>query len=542
MTLRRAAFFLIPGIAFAQACILEIPDKPAPEAVGPPEPAICDTSCYEGSDGTADVGLCKRGAADCVDGAQVGACNNQVLPALERCDTQDIADEDCNGRTNEHCATTVMSFGSFGTQGVEFALPIEDDVIVVIRNSSGRIGLGDEQHNSPPWTTEWLLARLDPAGEPVWAQDFEPTAPSTPTRVAGLDGDVSKGLYVVGQFADEFRYAGDVQLTGFGAETTIFVTRLDAADGTPAMFAAFGDDAEQLTHDVVALEDGVIFVGEAQGTIDFGAVGQLAAVAGADGVIAKLDRDLVPQWARLLGGAGDDQAWGVAVDGAGRVVVAGRFADTLDLGGPCAAASATGETDAFVASLDGATGDCNWVRVFAGSEAQRASALTVADKIYVALAFSGTVSDGTGWEESSTAGEDMLVAVLDPDTGMVTNRRAFGGEGDQYVWDLATDAAGRLAVVGSFNGDTDFGGGLMDFSGPSESPPDDGFVLLLDASLDHVFSRNFSADQDDDVLTAHFLSGDELLLTGEWDGSMDFGTGVMNSDEVDGFLLRLPLR
>ncbi|MCB9527129.1 MAG: hypothetical protein H6701_01835 [Myxococcales bacterium] len=56
-----------------------------------------DASCYTGPEGTEGVGICRAGAAACVDGAP-GVCRDQVLPGVEICDG---VDNDCNGRVDD---------------------------------------------------------------------------------------------------------------------------------------------------------------------------------------------------------------------------------------------------------------------------------------------------------------------------------------------------------------------------------------------------------------------------------------------------------
>ena len=53
-------------------------------------------SCYEGPSGTAGVGICKEGIAECVeDGTDWSECRGQVLPIAEIC--SDGIDQDCDG-------------------------------------------------------------------------------------------------------------------------------------------------------------------------------------------------------------------------------------------------------------------------------------------------------------------------------------------------------------------------------------------------------------------------------------------------------------
>ena len=52
--------------------------------------------CYEGPSGTAGVGICQEGVAECVeDGTDWSECRNQVLPKAEICG--DGIDQDCDG-------------------------------------------------------------------------------------------------------------------------------------------------------------------------------------------------------------------------------------------------------------------------------------------------------------------------------------------------------------------------------------------------------------------------------------------------------------
>ena len=75
-------------------------------------------TCYEGSPGTMNVGICKQGKSTCVDGV-FGECVGQILPELnEICDAESN-DENCDGRSNEDCSCTPETKQSCGVDAGE---------------------------------------------------------------------------------------------------------------------------------------------------------------------------------------------------------------------------------------------------------------------------------------------------------------------------------------------------------------------------------------------------------------------------------------
>jgi hypothetical protein len=82
-------------------------------------------ACYSGPAGTAGVGICKSGLAQCnAQGTAMGPCMGEVLPQTETCTTPE--DDDCNGQVNESgtgcvClpnSTQSCYSGPAGTQGI----------------------------------------------------------------------------------------------------------------------------------------------------------------------------------------------------------------------------------------------------------------------------------------------------------------------------------------------------------------------------------------------------------------------------------------
>jgi hypothetical protein len=521
----------------AHACIMTIPDPPPDDSC---EPGTL-VGCYTGPPETRRVGTCQEGTAECLEGGELGECERDVGPALEQCTTDVVLDEDCNGQDNEHCAEWAAVYGNEGAQGIEsMAITGDDDVVVLARNSAGgggaRIDFGGGNLDVGVYKNTYAVARLGPSGEHDWSAlfDAEP-AVSTPRLVF----DETLGVLVVGSFTVQLIYAGVVELTTLGEAESVFVARLNGANGERIAFAAFGDEDVQLGRAVAAGGGSVIIGGSAAGTVDFSPAGIRTAAGGADAFVAKLDADLVPIWALFAGAEGDDHVSRVVMDDVGDVYVAGSFAQALDFGSPCAPLAAEGESDAFVAKLGGSDGGCRWVRHIGGSGAESVAALTWRDALYLSASFTESVSVGT-FQGQSLGNDDFLIAVLD-ENGESVAHRAFGAAGNQIARDLAILPSGSIAVVGTIGGSIDFGGGLMEVTYQATETQDDAFVLFLDTGLEHLFSRQFSDRRDDDAFAVVATSSGQLMVAGEFDGSIDFGTGALTtySDE-DAYLMRLP--
>lgn len=115
-------------------------------------------------------------------------------------------------------------------------------------------------------------------------------------------------------------------------------------------FGGAGDD--NATGIAVDLRNQTYLTGTFTGSMRVGA-STLTAVGQQDVFLTKLNSVGVPVWSRVLGGTGNDSAPGVAVyfpDGSAPVVVAGSYETSLTLG--TTALNAVGGSDVFVASIE----------------------------------------------------------------------------------------------------------------------------------------------------------------------------------------------
>jgi hypothetical protein len=286
----------------------------------------------------------------------------------------------------------------------------------------------------------------------------------------------------------------------------------------------FGADGAQVARAAAVDSNGDVFLGGSfEGSVDFGG-GTIASAGGSDVVLAKLGPWGNHLWSRRFGDAAgvDQSARALAVDASGALVAVGSFDGRLDFGGgPLDAAGGT-NPDVFVAKLDEG-GNHLWSRRFGDTASQYATGVAIeADGDVVVVGyFEGHVDFGGG--PLASAGDvDVFVAKLGADGKELWSKR-FGGTGADVARGVAIDAAGRVLVVGDFEGRVDFGGGPLASAGDR-----DVFVLALDADGRPLWSRRFGdAEAQFGKSIAADPSGDRAWIASDFRGSIDFGDGAL---------------
>lgn len=178
-----------------------------------------------------------------------------------------------------------------------------------------------------------------------------------------------------------------------------------------------------------------------------------------DAFVAKLDPQGRVLWATRAGGDKLDLIQGLALDAAGDAYVTGSF-DSYSLGfGPAGAGgpvlyNSSRYNEAFVAKLDGTTGQWRWVRRAGGvgGEEGRGIAVSAAGEVYLAGNFSsflGSVTDFGPFSLTSAGNSDIFIAKLSG-SGAWQWVRQTGGTGAEEVSNLLMDSAGAVYVTGSF--------------------------------------------------------------------------------------------
>ncbi len=141
--------------------------------------------------------------------------------------------------------------------------------------------------------------------------------------------------------------------------------------------------------------------------------------------------------------------------------------------------------------------------------------------------------DFGGGPLTSAGTNDIYVAKIDSNGNTIWSRR-FGGTGDDRSTAIATDSAGNIVVTGMVSDTIDFGGGPFVTSGVW-----DVFVLKLDANGNHVWSKRFGDESQQEGHAVAFDAAGNILFAGMSWGAIDFGGGPLTSSEHAGFVAKL---
>jgi len=161
---------------------------------------------------------------------------------------------------------------------------------------------------------------------------------------------------------------------------------------------------------------------------------------------------------------GKEEGLDVGADTMGNVYVCGRFSTTCDFDpGPGVDTHSAVKHDAFLSSFD-SSGDFRWAVTWGGAEEDAAKGLEVNGDglVYVIGGFSDTVDFDPGPGEAICSGIlDVSVSCFDP-LGNLQWVNVIGGSQSDEGNGIAIDYGGDIYVTGSFTGSVDFDPGLSE--------------------------------------------------------------------------------
>jgi hypothetical protein len=267
----------------------------------------------------------------------------------------------------------------------------------------------------------------------------------------------------------------------------------------------------------------------------FTGVGQLgdmavASAGGTDGFLVSFTQDGTWRFTKQLGGTGDDEVGHVAVDALDRIYVTGFFSASVDFGG--GARAAAGPFDAYVASY-ASDSSYRWDTPFGGAGTETGNTVAVADSSTVAvvgLFSSSVVVNAVPY--TPTGGYDVFAATADTTTGALVQFHTFGSAMDDFIVGLTT-GAGTIFAAG--------GAQTMITSYPLTPSFAGGKSLFWRVQTDGGTdtSASWSSTLVTDLVSACPTASGNLILSGQLRGTADFGGGPLTAQGNDGVIVEV---
>jgi PKD repeat protein len=342
----------------------------------------------------------------------------------------------------------------------------------------------------------------------------------------GVAVDASGNVILTGEVV------APVDLGGVQCSESLFVAKYTAAGALLWARCPGGGSGKAVAVDA---DGNVVVAGHFRGTADFGG-GPVSSPDGFDVFLARYAPDGAHLWSRRFGGAvasaiASESGTGVAVDTAGNVFLTGFFEGTANPGG--GAMTSAGQSDVFLAKYS-AAGAHQWSRRFGGpwGDTGNAVAVDASGNVFLTGTFLDRVDFGGGLLTS--AAFDLFLVKYSP-TGTHLWSRGFGGTYQDAGNALAVDAAGNVAVTGTFNNTIDFGGGPLVSAGGNDL-----FLARFGPGGAHQWSLRVGSSSNYEGGTGLAVdAAGNLLVAGYYSRTVDFGTGALTSlGSKDAFLAR----
>lgn len=292
---------------------------------------------------------------------------------------------------------------------------------------------------------DFFLAKFDQNGSVVWA--VQGGGPSGNDQGYGVDVDSAGNVYVTGSFEDTVMF-GATTLNSTGL-FDIFLAKYNSS-GTLVWAVGVGSSQNDQANDIKVSDDGDVYItGNIQGPTMFG-LGTLTP-QGYDMFIARYNTFGTNVWARLGGGSGTDNAYGLAFDGVSRLWVTGPFEGTATF--TSSNVISIGDDDIYVVEYD-TNGSVIWA-ASGGSSGQDQGNFVSYDagdnEVLVTGYFTGSTCTFGTTTIIGSGNSTAFIAKYDA-AGMLSDADAYASTMSSQGAGIIADDFGNEYFFGQFSG------------------------------------------------------------------------------------------
>lgn len=227
-------------------------------------------------------------------------------------------------------------------------------------------------------------------------------------------------------------------------------------------------------------------------------------------------------WAKQGSGDKNDVARGVTADNMGNTIATGSFQGKTNLGNQEIISS--GLQDIFIAKYD-AQGDVAWIKQFGAQGRDFAFDIVDADQrgsSFVTGLFSNTVAFDQFTLKDVGSG-DMFTAKIDS-SGKVLWAKQAGGLSLDGGNEIVSDSSGNALVIANSYGTVTIEDVILNHQGKQ-----DVFIVKYDPNGKFLWARQIVGLDDERGRGISVDKKDNVLITGEFIGSLSFGTDQVES-------------
>ncbi len=232
-------------------------------------------------------------------------------------------------------------------------------------------------------------------------------------------------------------------------------------------------------------------------------------------------------WSTMLGGSGDDLPAAIAVDGSGKIYIAGTTGSTdFPTGTDSWQGASGGSNDAFLAVLSPLAADSytlSFLSYIGGTGKDSVSGM-IADNGRVYLAGTTASADFPitkgAYNENPNGEDEVFLSIFDVSSlseVKLLYSTYFGGDKSDAAGSLALDSTGNIIVAGNTESDDlPVTGGA--FSGKFNGNSQDGFIIIIHpasgGSSDLRYSSYFGGNGDDYITCASAGENGNVIFAG----------------------------
>jgi outer membrane protein assembly factor BamB len=338
----------------------------------------------------------------------------------------------------------------------------------------------------------------------------------------GVDTDTTGAVFLVSAFNGTLEFGGDPLVSS--GRYNVALARLDQ-DGRHVWSSCFGDNRYHVPECIAVAPTGrIVIAGRFAGSIDFGGGRIESQSEQTDIFLAAFSSDGENLWAKRFGGPYEQQTRSLAIDANGNIVLTGVFKGAIDFDGQALSEAQPKDYCGFLSKLD-ERGSTLWCKRFGEPSAEQGS-VVVFDRSNGDVVVAGFIRNKLPPEVSGKMGAVCLFARYDA-AGVLRWSKAFGTH--VFPDSLAVAPDGRILLTGHFENAVDFGLGPLESAGGYDL-----FAAMFTSDGSALWSRRFGDPRQQFLIKGAHGHNQSIVLAGSFHGSIDFGAGALVAAGYDG--------